>query len=191
MPTAKEGMQTSYANAAQALASSLHAVERASKARLDELLQLPARERISHLTDPLLTPTDALTLTRSLRPNLTSRRIYRAPFGARVSALLRRMQIGRLFSSTTLLFLTMAAIYSSIAWHNTAHWAAITRPIDVPFFYPDGSTRMLRMGTDKTWPLLGIHGDRAVFRLWFPRQGYQEVDVPSQIIAKPPEQSPH
>ena len=191
MPTAKEQMEANYAQAAERFASVLHAVERASQARLNELLQLLPRERIAHFADPLLTRVDALRLTRSLRANLPSRRHYRAPFTARVNAVLKRIQIGRLFSSTALLFLSMAAIYSSIAWHNTAHSVAITRPIDIPFLYPDGWTRMLRMGTDKTLPLLGIHGDRAVFRFWYARRGYQEFDVPSQIIAEPPAQRPH
>lgn len=185
MPTAKERMEANYAQAAERFATVLRAVERASQARLGELLQLLPSERITHLADPLLTRVDALRLTRSLQANLPSRRHYREPLVARVKAVLKRMQIGRLFSSTTLLLVAMAAIYSSIAWRNTAHLAAITRPIDIPFVYPDGSTRMLRMGTDKPWQLLRIRGDHAVFRLWFPRQGYQEIEVPSQIIAKP------
>jgi hypothetical protein len=185
MPTAKEQMQARYAQAAKRFASALHAVEHASRARLQELLQLFPSERIAHFADPLLTRVDALKLTRSLRSDLASRRHYRAPFAARFKTLLNRIQIGRLFSSTTLLFLTMAAIYSSIAWYSTAHLVAITRPIDISFRYPDGSTRTFEMGTDKPWQLLRIRGDHAAFRLWFPRQGYQEIEVPLQIIARP------
>jgi hypothetical protein len=189
MPTAKQEMEANYAQAAERFARVLHAVERSSQARFNELLQLLPSERIAHFADPLLTREDALRLTRSLRANLASRRHYRAPFAARVNALLKRIQIGWLFSSTTLLFLCMAAIYSSIAWYNTAHLAAITRPINVPFAYYDGSTRMYEMGTHQTWQLLRVQGDSAVFRFWFPRQGYQEVKVPSQIIARPQAQS--
>ncbi|MGO3928169.1 hypothetical protein [Rhodopseudomonas pseudopalustris] len=185
MPTAKQQMEAKYAEAAERFARVLHAVERSSQARLNKLLQLLPSERIAHFADPLLTRADALRLTRSLRTDLSSRRHYRAPLAARVNAIFKRIQIGRLFSSTTLLFLTMASIYSFIAWHNTAHLAAIARPIDIPFVYPDGSTRKLRMGTDKPWQLLRIRGNHAALRLWFPGQGYQEIEVPSEIIIRP------
>lgn len=185
VPTAKQQMEANYAQAAERFALVLHAVERSSQARLNVLLQLLPSERIAHFADPLLTRADALRLTRSLRANLPSRRHFRAPLAARVKALFKRIQIGRLLSSTTLLFLTMASIYSSVAWYNTAHLATITRPIDIPFLYPDGSTQMFRMGIDKPWQLLRIRGDQAALRLWFPRQGYQEINVPSQIIARP------
>lgn len=184
MPTAKQQMEANYAQAAERFARVLHAVERSSQARLNVLLQLFPSERIAHFADPLLTRVDALRLTRSLRANLASRPYYRASFAAKVKAVFKQITIGRLFSSTTLLFLTMASIYISIAWYNTAHLAAITRPIDIPFLYPDGSTQTLRMGTDKPWQLLRFRGDKAALRLWFPRQGYQEIEVPSQIIAR-------
>ena len=189
MPTAKEKVQASYAQAAERFARSLHAVERASQVRLNELLQLLPSERIAHFADPLLTRVDALRLTRSLRSTLASRRLYCAPFPERVKAFLRRIKIGRLFSSTTLLFLTMATIYSSIAWYNTAHWTAITHPIDVKTSYSNGSTREWQMETAKYWELLRIHGDGAVLRLWSPREGYQEVTIPSKFIARPQAQS--
>ena len=185
MPTAKEGMETSYANAAQALASSHHAVEGASKARLHELLQLSARgadesSNRSATHASRCSNFDAFIASKSGLPPRLSRAAWGKSFCVAPTD-----AYWPPFSSTTLLFLAMAAIYSSIAWHNTARWVAITQPIDVPFLYPDGSTRMLRMGTDKTWPLVGIRGDRAVFRFWYARQGYQEIDVPSQIIAAP------
>jgi hypothetical protein len=185
MPTAKQQMEANYAQAAERFARVLHAVERSSQARLNELLKLFPSERIAHFADPLLTRVDALRLTRSLRANLASRRYYRASLAAKIKAIFNRIKIGRIFSSTTLLFLTMASIYISIAWYSTAQLVAITHPIDIPFQYPDGSMQLLRMGSDKPWQLLHIRGDQAVLRLWFPRQGYQEIEVPSQIIARP------
>ncbi len=185
MPTAKQQMEAKYAQAAKRFERAFHAVERSSQARLNELLQLLPSERIAHFADPLLTRADALRLTRSLGANLPSRRHYRAPLAATVKALFKRRQIARLFSSTTLLFLAIALIYSFTAWYNTAHLATITRPIDIPFLYSDGLIRNLRMGTDKSWQLLRIRGDHATLRLWFPRQGYEKIEVPSLIIENP------
>lgn len=187
MPTARERMEVAYANAGKRVTRTRDAVEKASKeasaARLNQLLQMRPNLRIGQLTDPLLTATDALKLTRSLQ-HTPRRSRYRVPLAERLCAVLPRLQIKRrLLSRTTLLFLLMATIYSSVAWSNTARLVSITRPIQVTLQSPDGSKLVQHMGTQKPWQLLRIRGDLAVLRIWFPRQGYNTVEVPSEIIA--------
>jgi hypothetical protein len=182
MPNVPGRLDANYANAKLSLAASVREVERQSKRRFAELRKLPASTRIGHMTDPALTPTDALRLTRSLQSNVTSRRIYRAPLSVRMLAVIRWLRLGRIFSPTPLFFLSIAAIYSGIVWRNTAHWVAISRPIEFTLQYSDGSGGPRRMETRFLWQLLGIAGDRATIRLWIPGQGYARIEVPSSII---------
>jgi hypothetical protein len=184
VPSANEKLQMSYANAAQGLAGSLRDVERASRDYLNELMKLPAAERFSHLADSLLTPADALKLTRSLQPGVPAHRKYRAPLSSKLRGVIRVLRLGRPLSATTLLVLVMVAIYGTIAWFNTAHLVQITRPVNVTVQYADGSERPWQMDPRAAWQLMRTDGDKAVIRFWVSGKGYQQVAVPSSIIRR-------
>jgi hypothetical protein len=180
MKTPKK-LDTTYVEAKQSFVASVQDVDRLSKQRFEQLEKLPTSERIGHLTDPLLTPADALKLTRSLEANLVSGRVYRAPLRSKASAVIRWLRLRRILSPTILLILIIAAIYSGIAWRNTAHSITISRPIDVTWQYPSGPVQQ-RLETRFAQQLLNVEGERATIRLWVPAQGYVKIDVPSSII---------
>jgi hypothetical protein len=184
MPDAPKRLEANYANAKRSLATSVREVERLSKQRFEQLVKLPASERIDQLTDPMLTSTDSYKLARSLQPIVPSRPIYRPPLSVRMSAVGRRLRLGRLLSPTPLFLLSIAVIYSGIVWHNTAHQVMISRPIDVTWRYPSGPVAQT-LETRFSQQLLSVDGDRATIRLWVPRQGYVQIDVPSSIIVPP------
>jgi hypothetical protein len=180
MATPLEVLKQRYAEAEAALAASVTAVEGSSKKRLTAVLALPAQERFDHLGDPMLTPADALALTRSLRV-VTKPKVLK-PARATVLQTLGRWTMLKLKSPVTVVMIAMAVAYVVVLWSRTPRGITISQPVEIALQYPDGRKIPALMNPGKIYWLIQTYGDRAVIRIWMPITGYQEFEVPVTIV---------
>ncbi|MGY3602754.1 MULTISPECIES: hypothetical protein [unclassified Bradyrhizobium] len=180
MATFMEDLEQSYAKAEAALATSVRAVERASKKRLSALLALPPHERFDHLADRSLTSGDALALIRSLRVEAKPK--LHNHVSSNKTEPLSRLSMRILTSPATVAILAMTAFYGSVVWFRTPRRVTVTQPVQVTVQYPDGSRVNGVMNPGKTWWRIRSYHDRAIVRIWMPMTRYQEFEVPASIV---------
>ena len=152
-------------------------VAKISRGHLTGLKAAPARTRINHLDDPVLTPADRAELVRSVRSALPRRaRILLVPswFTGRL-----RWPRGRWFwAPVVAIVLAMSGLFTGTALRNTGERMVVSgKTWAVDWRLPDGSIKHGAWKAGLPVISMGPRDGRILLRYWLNGRGYATTEV--------------
>lgn len=174
-----------FLQARQDAANAENEVAEVSRAHLATLLALPPRARLSHLTDPELTPADKTALensVRSLLPRSTAAKLLGFNLAGTSRRLLQRCGYKCMAS---IVVLTVCSLAAGTAWYNTGERVIVSNETWwVDWTLPDGSN--LHGGWKAGFPAIAMRprNGRVVLRYWLAGQGYATTEVDQDWLIK-------
>lgn len=154
------------------------AVQRASGARLAEIMELQPQQRLEHIEDDALTSADRSKLRKSLSASLRHRKSDGLKFATR--SLFRRSRNWPRYVPTTI---GLAAIILPLgflthtAWNNTDEIVVLPQAIDFNWTLPGGANERKVMPAGAHLAISPRSGKPAIARRWIEGQGYATAEV--------------
>lgn len=175
--------------AAEAAVDASNAVLRKRSAeRLESLLKLSARERLSSFADASLTPFDREQLERSLEAQLPRQHVLRvdAPVAKSLwgKRFVRRHRRGLIATVLTIVPMALFGVKALLMTPPHPIPIQVNRPLAINWTLPDGSLSHENLPAGSLY-FLYAKGDLSWFRRWFPSAGYGATGpIPEELLTR-------
>ncbi|KPF67392.1 hypothetical protein IP69_13730 [Bosea sp. AAP35] len=150
-------------------------LELASRSRLKELMQLAPRERLAHINDVDLIPSDRTRLRRAVQAQLPLKRL-RLP--RKLSSLSLVSWLGRLDEATFVRGTALSVLFIAFGvagWWTTATAHILRESEEINFVMPEGWRSQMKIPANTKLATLQRGGVLRT-RLWLHGRGYAQTD---------------
>lgn len=185
MTDRRKKLELPYQTAKARLSAAEGDVRRASRDRLGKLKKLPARERLAHIGDPVLTPEDRSALQRSVTAALPKPRAR--PFGRRPLLVFIRRQfrwqaVLAKIPATTIILIVCA--WALMGWLNTGEPVEFDRPVTAEWTFPSGAVGRYLVPANTRIVMVRHLGLGSFYRKWYMRKGYATARADSVEVQR-------
>ena len=153
-------------------------VVKISRKHLATLMSSPPRARMTHLTDPELTPADRTELQHSVRSALPRSAPVKSTQTSVPTYFRRLLRACGYKCAVTIILLAGGGVLAGLAWHNTGERMVGTSTTwIIDWRLPDGSIWHGAWKAGISVIAMGPHNGKVVLRAWLPGRGYATTEV--------------